>query len=191
MRRALCACAAAGAGLATAGGRWLATRGCSPRPRGMISCVSCSTVMVVSPLLLGVVARVVGPLLGIFAISYVAQYRVFGPVTEQQFVENGLPYDATWWSVVFFVSCGAAIWHLPMQHELPRTLHRFYARSLRRAFFALFLRRHPAFRHAKFTENPCHRTIGCLPLIFINCAGEESLNIGALWCDTAANHLRN
>ena len=51
MRRALCACAAAGAGLATAGGRWLATRGCSPRPRGMISCVSCSTVMVVSPLL--------------------------------------------------------------------------------------------------------------------------------------------
>ena len=104
---------------------------------GILFAVAALFAMVVSPLLLGVVARVVGPLLGIFAISYVAQYRVFGPVTEQQFVENGLPYDATWWSVVFFVSCGAAIWHLPMQHELPRTLHRFYARSLRRAFFAL------------------------------------------------------
>ena len=93
--------------------------------------------VVFSPVFLGVVARLVGPLLGIFAISYVAQYRVFGPVTEQQFVDDGLPYDATQWSIVFFTSCALAIWHLPMQHELPRTLHRFYARALRRAFFAL------------------------------------------------------
>lgn len=90
-----------------------------------------------SPASLGLVIRVGAPLAGIFAISYVAQYRVFGPVTEQQFVTGALAYDATRWSVLFLACCVFAVLHLPSQHELPRTLHRFYARSLRRAFFCL------------------------------------------------------
>jgi len=88
-----------------------------------------------APSLLGLVARFVGPLVGILAVAYVAEWRVFGPVTRQRFIWGAMAYNAKFWTVLFFTSCALAIAHLPSQHELPRTLHRFYARSLRRAFF--------------------------------------------------------
>ena len=59
------------------------------------------------------------------------------------------------------------------------------------AFVPLFLGRHPAFGHAKFGENPGHRPVGTFPLILINRAGQEPLDIGALRGDTPANHLGN
>lgn len=89
-----------------------------------------------APALLGLVARIVGPLIGILGVAYVAEWRVFGPVTHQRFVWRHMAYNAKLWSKLFFTSCALAIANLPSQHELPRTLHRFYARSLRRAFFA-------------------------------------------------------
>ena len=88
------------------------------------------------PSLLGLVARIIGPLVGILGVSYVAEWRVFGPVTHQRLVWAAMAYNTKLWSALFFSSCALAIANLPSQHELPRTLHRFYARSLRRAFFA-------------------------------------------------------
>ncbi|KAJ8599140.1 hypothetical protein CTAYLR_008296 [Chrysophaeum taylorii] len=88
------------------------------------------------PSLLGLVARIVGPFIGILGVAYVAEWRVFGPVTRQRLVWGGLAYNAKLWSGLFFASCALAVADLPSRHELPRTLHRFYARSLRRAFFA-------------------------------------------------------
>eukprot|EP00633_Aureoumbra_lagunensis_P008289 CAMPEP_0197310304 /NCGR_PEP_ID=MMETSP0891-20130614/8905_1 /TAXON_ID=44058 ORGANISM="Aureoumbra lagunensis, Strain CCMP1510" /NCGR_SAMPLE_ID=MMETSP0891 /ASSEMBLY_ACC=CAM_ASM_000534 /LENGTH=1007 /DNA_ID=CAMNT_0042795887 /DNA_START=101 /DNA_END=3124 /DNA_ORIENTATION=+ len=88
-----------------------------------------------APSLLGLVARIVGPLIGILVVAYVSGWRVFGPVTRQRLIWQNLPYNSKLWSILFFISCALAIAHLPSQHELPRTLHRFYARSLRRSFF--------------------------------------------------------
>lgn len=89
-----------------------------------------------APALIGLVARVVAPLAGILGVSYIAEWRVFGPVTKQRLVSNHLPYNSVLWSYLFFTCCAVAIAILPYAHELRRTLHRFYARSLRRAFFA-------------------------------------------------------
>ena len=91
--------------------------------------------IIYSPLIFSLVLRFGGPLVGIFAISYIAEFRVFGPITGQRLLPGGLGYDATGWSIVLFAAYALAICHLPMQHELPRTLHRFYARALRRGYF--------------------------------------------------------
>ncbi|MCU0686535.1 MAG: hypothetical protein MUF34_30525, partial [Polyangiaceae bacterium] len=36
---------------------------------------------------------------------------------------------------------------------------------------------------------PEHRSVGALPLIFVDRAGQEALNVGAFGRDTAADHL--
>ena len=38
---------------------------------------------------------------------------------------------------------------------------------------------------------PEHGAIGTLPLVFINGAGQETLDVGACRCDTATDHLGN
>ena len=58
-------------------------------------------------------------------------------------------------------------------------------------FGALFLGGHPAFGHAKFRENPRHRTVRRFPLILVNGARQEPLDIGALRRHTATDHLGN
>lgn len=88
-----------------------------------------------APALLGLVARIVGPLIGLLGVAYIAEWRVFGPVTHQRLVWGNMAFNTKLWAALFFASCALAIADLPSQHELPRTLHRFYARSLRRAFF--------------------------------------------------------
>ena len=60
-----------------------------------------------------------------------------------------------------------------------------------RTFRAGGFMRHPAFGHAKFGEDPGHRPVGAFPLIFINRARQEALNIGAHRGDAAADHLGN
>ena len=59
------------------------------------------------------------------------------------------------------------------------------------AVFALFLGRHPAFGHAEFGENPSHGAVCGFPLILVNCAGQEPLDIGALRRDAATDHFGN
>ena len=46
-----------------------------------------------------------------------------------------------------------------------------------------------AFAGGKFRPQPLQRTIGTLPLILINGARQETLNIGAFGRDPATNHL--
>ena len=75
-----------------------------------------------APSMLGATARTLGPLLGVFGIAYLAQWRVFGPVTQQRLVIGALPYDAQLFKSIFLVSCGLAVAQFPLSHELPRTL---------------------------------------------------------------------
>ena len=56
-------------------------------------------------------------------------------------------------------------------------------------FFALFLGRHPAFCHAKFGEEPGHRTVGGFPLVFVDCARQKALDIRALRSHATTDHF--
>ena len=66
-----------------------------------------------------------------------AQYRVFGPITKQSLLpgQNARPYHENIWTAGLTAAYCLALVHLPFQDELPRTLHRYYARALRRNFF--------------------------------------------------------
>ena len=59
------------------------------------------------------------------------------------------------------------------------------------ALVALCLGGHAAFGHAKFGKQPRHGAISGLPLIFVDGAGQEPLDIGALGRYAAANHFGN
>ena len=47
------------------------------------------------------------------------------------------------------------------------------------------------FAQAVFTPQPIHGAVGTLPLVFVNGARQEALNVGALWRDATTNHLGN
>jgi hypothetical protein len=54
---------------------------------------------------------------------------------------------------------------------------------------ALLLGRHPALGHAEFGEDPGHRAVGGLPLILVDGARQEALDVGAFGRHPAADHL--
>ena len=60
-----------------------------------------------------------------------------------------------------------------------------------RPFGAQTLARHPAFGHAVFGEKPGHRAVGALPLVFVDGARKEALQVRALRRHAAADHLGN
>ena len=55
----------------------------------------------------------------------------------------------------------------------------------------LGLGRHPALGHPELGKDPGHRPVGTLPLIFINGARQEPLDVGARRRHPAADHLGN
>ena len=57
------------------------------------------------------------------------------------------------------------------------------------AVLAFLFGRHPALGHAEFGEEPRHRAVGGLPLIFVDRTRQEPLNIRALRCHAATDHL--
>ena len=81
---------------------------------------------------------------------------------------------------------------MQVRRHVKRAIHRpkdVDARGI--TVLALFLGRHPALGHAEFSENPGHRPVRRFPLILVNGAGQEPLDIGALWSHTPADHLGN
>ena len=50
-----------------------------------------------------------------------------------------------------------------------------------------FARRY--FAQAIFAPQPIHGAVGALPLVFIDSARQEALNVGAFWRDAATDHL--
>jgi hypothetical protein len=94
-----------------------------------------ASAIVVGPCLLGLVLRFGAPFFGTMAVAFVAQYRVFGPITKQSLLPGGRPFHENIWTVGLTIAYCLALLHLPFQDELPRTLHRYYARALRRNFF--------------------------------------------------------
>ncbi len=57
------------------------------------------------------------------------------------------------------------------------------------ALFAFLLGRHPALGHAELGEDPGHRPVGAFPLILVDGARQEALDIGTLRRDATADHL--
>ena len=96
-----------------------------------------ASAIIVGPCLLGLVLRFGAPFFGTMAVAFVAQYRVFGPITKQSLLPgpNVRPYHENIWTAGLTAAYCLALLHLPLQDELPRTLHRYYARALRRNFF--------------------------------------------------------
>jgi hypothetical protein len=58
-----------------------------------------------------------------------------------------------------------------------------------RALLGLLLLRHAALGHAELGEEPGHRAVGAFPLVLVDGARQEALDVGALRRHAAADHL--
>jgi len=79
----------------------------------------------------------VGPVMLLSVICSAVQWRVFGPITSQLLLSiDQLSFNSERWHWIYCSSLIAAMVLLPWYYTLRGNSHRFYRRSLRRAFFA-------------------------------------------------------
>ncbi len=58
-------------------------------------------------------------------------------------------------------------------------------------FFAFLFAGHPTFGHPELGKDPSHRAVGALPLVFVDGARQEALNVGTLRRNATTDHFGN
>jgi len=77
-----------------------------------------------------------GPVIALFVVGSLVQFRIYGPVTNQRYVFGLSPWPPIehWQRFVIFMFCCAFVIVL-FYHHLHSLSHAFYARSLQKAYF--------------------------------------------------------